>query len=195
MAEMNKLKNELRQRIIKERSLLCADMVAQGDMSGIRLADEWILPQKIRTIALYWSVRNEFSTRGLIQTLWDHGVVVGLPVINSYDRLEFYRLNHEDELSMGAFGIPIPPVRPERLIEPELFGAVILPGVAFDRNGGRLGMGKGYYDRFLKELHPRTTTMGVAYTFQIIDQVPMEPFDERIHALWTERGMAFSIKN
>lgn len=66
---------------------------------------------------------------------------------------------------------------------------VLVPGVAFDRSGGRLGNGAGYYDRFLPRLRPGTPTVGVCFSVQLVDAVPLEPWDVRLGLVVSERGV------
>lgn len=71
----------------------------------------------------------------------------------------------------------------------ESLDAVIVPGVAFDHSGGRLGYGGGYYDRFLPKLRPDTVKIGVAYELQLIKQIPVEEHDVHLDRIVTETGI------
>lgn len=62
----------------------------------------------------------------------------------------------------------------------------IIPGVSFDKNGNRLGRGKGYYDRLLPQLH--SYNVGICFDFQVSDEIPIESFDKPMHEVWTEKG-------
>jgi len=62
----------------------------------------------------------------------------------------------------------------------------IIPGVSFDKNGNRLGRGKGYYDRLLPQLH--SYNVGICFDFQVSDEIPTESFDKPMHEVWTEKG-------
>jgi 5-formyltetrahydrofolate cyclo-ligase len=85
-------------------------------------------------------------------------------------------------LQLGHFGIREPETRCARLTSGKL-DLILVPGVAFDLRGGRLGRGKGYYDRLLREL--RGTTCGVAFEEQIVGEIPVEPHDVRLKFLLT----------
>ncbi len=88
-------------------------------------------------------------------------------------------------LTSGAFGIWEPEPASCRLVAPDAFDLVLVPGLAFDLNGGRLGRGAGFYDRFLATLPSKTRLVGVALDEQIIDQAPRDAFDLPVDALAT----------
>lgn len=152
--------------------------------AGERWADRLLgstLWREARRPALYMAFGGELSTRPLLACLWAAGVPVVLPrVVGS--TLTLHRVATESELVRGRFGIPEPaPDAPEvPPTEPDL---IVVPGVAFDRSGNRIGFGKGYYDRLLESASART--VGAAYAFQILESVPTEPHDRRMDFLMT----------
>lgn len=117
---------------------------------------------------------------------------IGLPVINPLNpRLDFYRYNRDQPLVRGRFDILVPNLQAEHL--PRLrIDLLLVPLVAVDAQGTRLGMGGGYYDRTLKSLPPqlRPRLMGVAHACQISDALlPHDDWDIRLDALVTELGI------
>lgn len=88
-------------------------------------------------------------------------------------------------LTSGAFGIWEPLPAPERFVSADAFDLVLVPGLAFDLNGGRLGRGAGFYDRFLATLSPKARLVGVALDEQIVEQTPRDAFDLPVDALAT----------
>lgn len=93
-------------------------------------------------------------------------------------------------LTSGAFGILEPVPNPSRLISPEAFDLVLVPGLAFDLDGGRLGRGAGFYDRFLSTLPKKTRLVGVALDEQIVEKTPRDAFDLPVDALATPSRLA-----
>ena len=101
-----------------------------------------------------------------------------------------------DPLVRGGFGVRVPPPENRRGVALEEIDLVLLPGLAFDRAGGRLGYGKGYYDRFLSDLTgarrqaglPPSPAIGVAFACQRVARVPMGPYDQRADGIVTEEG-------
>ena len=95
------------------------------------------------------------------------------------------RLFRLTDLTSGAFGIWEPIPNPTRRVAPDAFDLVLVPGLAFDLDGGRLGRGAGFYDRFLASLPPKTRLIGVALDEQIVAKTPRDAFDLPVDALAT----------
>ena len=128
------------------------------------------------TIVAYYSLDDEVDTHGLIDELLADGKTVYLPRVVSDDEMVLCRYTGADSLSKGAFCImePIGELMPNDTH----IDAVLVPGMAFDTEGHRLGRGKGYYDRFLTSLtRPLPQLIGVCFDFQKVDFVPTESFD------------------
>jgi len=127
------------------------------------------------TVLLYYPLPDEVDVRPLIRMAYLAGHMVLLPVVSG-DELELRAYLGEESLRVGAYNImePIGPLFPR-----ELYGQVqtaIIPGMAFDATGHRLGRGKGYYDRLLPQL-PLTYKIGVCYPFQFLASIPSEEHD------------------
>lgn len=97
-------------------------------------------------------------------------------------------------LTSGAFGIWEPLPDPSRLLAPDAFDLVLVPGLAFDLDGGRLGRGAGFYDRFLATLPPKTRLVGVALDEQLVEKTPRDAFDLPVDALATPTRLAVFAK-
>jgi 5-formyltetrahydrofolate cyclo-ligase len=103
-------------------------------------------------------------------------------------RLEFAPVASLGELRPGRYGVEEPPVeRPAEAVAAE--DLVLVPGVAFDRNGNRLGRGGGHYDRTFPPGQPGPLLFGVAYALQVVSAVPHAPSDRRVDAIVTENGI------
>jgi 5-formyltetrahydrofolate cyclo-ligase len=138
-------------------------------------------------VAGYWPVRDEIDVRGLLGVLIDDGHAVALPVVAGPERLlAFRRWRPGDALAAGAFGLSEPqPQAPA--VTPQ---ALIVPLLAFDRAGYRLGYGRGYYDRTLQALRAAgpVLAVGVAFAAQEVAELPRDGFDQRLDWIVTERG-------
>lgn len=144
--------------------------------------------RRARWIALFVARADEISTAPLLERACAGSRLV-LPRVGLDRALEFCPVADLDALSSGAFGIlePPPAAPAVRLDERDL---VVLPGLAFDREGGRLGRGGGYYDRALArplDLRRRPFLVGVGHWFQLIDRVPMTSLDVRVDLVATDR--------
>ncbi len=137
--------------------------------------------QNARTIMIYNALPDEVDLSSLMRQAWKEGKRVLLPVVVHED-LEIRLVNEKTIFTKGAFGINEPVG--EAFDALEELDLILVPGVAFDANGGRLGRGKGYYDRFLA-LCPRAYRVGVCFPFQYIENVPMESHDFRMDMVLT----------
>lgn len=138
------------------------------------------------SILLYASVRGEVDTRGLItDSLKRPGSVVLPRVDKNAAKLLLYRILSWNDLVPGAFGIPEPLDGPCTLISPDKVDYAVIPGIAFDVTGARIGYGKGYYDRLLAELN--APTAGLCFEHQLVGHIPCEPHDRRVRMIITEK--------
>ena len=140
------------------------------------------------SVALYASIGSEVQTAGLFDILSARGVRVGFPRIPSgEDTLAFAFVSSLGELTPGAHNVPEPGSEAVPLTN---FDVVIAPGLAFDRNGGRLGYGAGWYDRTLSRY--QGTIVGLAYDLQVVDSVPMTSEDKPMDYIATENLLLHS---
>ncbi|WP_158222604.1 5-formyltetrahydrofolate cyclo-ligase [Rhodopirellula sp. MGV] len=146
--------------------------------------------RQARRVLWYVGARDEVATRAAITSSLTADQSVAVPYCVG-DDLRLFDLQSTDELVRGAFGIEEPAeqlrVDSDRNVTPEQVDFVIVPGLAFDLAGGRLGYGRGYYDRTLERLREGTLRVALAFECQIFDRVPMEPHDIRMDLILTER--------
>jgi 5-formyltetrahydrofolate cyclo-ligase len=140
-----------------------------------------------RIVHCYISFRTEVETRILIEHLLQARIRVVTPVVDvaaGPRSLVHTEIRHLRELQTGAFGLQEPIARDAA----DLAGldAVIVPIVAFDRQGARLGYGKGFYDTFLRQLPAETKRIGLAFALQEVPHIPLLPHDERLGRIITE---------
>lgn len=168
-------KRELRQQIrTQKRRLSAAELAVMSEdiCSKVLALASW---QEAGTLLLYYPLPDEVDVRLLIKDAFESGKKVLLPVVKG-DELELHLYEGEASLKEGAFGImePTGPLfAPIHYDEIEL---AIIPGMAFDSAGHRLGRGKGYYDRLLPNLRD-AKLIGVCFPFQFLEEVPAEAHD------------------
>lgn len=133
------------------------------------------------TVCVYMSTGNEIDTSDIIRFCLENGKRVAAPRVEG-EAMEFYYFEDASELQQGAFDI-WEPTGTERVTDEE--SLMIMPGVAFDLNCNRIGYGNGYYDRYLS-LHPKMTTIALAYEFQIVGKIKQEIHDVRPEMIVTE---------
>src|SRR6516162_1565372 len=139
-----------------------------------------------RSVALYSPIQNEVETKEIRDHAWVTEKSVFFPRMGRQDRLELVEVGSESELAVGRFGILEPTGKTPITLENQGEMVVFVPGVAFDLHGNRLGRGKAWYDRLLKELR-RATFVALAYDCQIVEEVPADEWDQRVDYIITER--------
>jgi 5-formyltetrahydrofolate cyclo-ligase len=142
--------------------------------------------KEAKTILFYISYNGEVFTHDMIRESFLRKNVI-VPISNTKDQsLILSQLKSWDELTIGAYRILEPKKVKIRKINPDEIDLIIVPGIAFDKSGNRLGHGKGYYDKLLQNTN--ATAIGLAFEFQIVDKVPTEGHDKPIDILITEKG-------
>jgi 5-formyltetrahydrofolate cyclo-ligase len=168
-----------RDALEKEFRVQAAQAIAERAMSLPELAD-------IQPIGGYWPIRSEVDPRPLMEALLVRGQMVALSQIR-HPHLSWREWRPGDVLVHGGFGVREP--GPDA---PEVFPrALLVPLAAFDRRGGRLGYGKGHFDRSIAEVlaHHPVLAIGLAYAAQEIEQVPNEQHDRPLDVIVTETGV------
>lgn len=165
-------KERLRREMLRERSAMTAEEIESASGALATRLFTHPLYRAAKTLYVYLSARQEVRTDGVIAQARRDGKRVAAPKVEGKE-LQFYYLEEDTKLQTGAFGI-LEPVNAQAADEPTAL--VLLPGLAFDRAGYRLGYGGGYYDRFLarESDHP---TVALCYGFQLLDRLPTEPHD------------------
>ncbi|WP_123670161.1 5-formyltetrahydrofolate cyclo-ligase [Actinocorallia herbida] len=140
------------------------------------------------SIAAYVSVGNEPGTRSLLFALWKRGSYVLLPVVRPDGELDWASYEGPDSLREGPYGL-LEPTEPVRGVDAiKATDVVLVPALAVDRHGRRLGRGGGFYDRALARVGPAILTVGVVYDAEFLEEVPAEPHDVPVRAVATPSG-------
>lgn len=136
-----------------------------------------------RTVLCYISIKNELDTRGFIRQAIKEGKRICLPSVKG-DSLIAVLYSPGSELVRGKFGTV--EIASGDEMPPEEIDLAVVPGVGFDRLGGRIGYGKGYYDRFLKDVH--CPKVGLAYSIQLVESALCAPHDVKMDLIVTDQG-------
>ncbi len=142
-----------------------------------------------RRVALYASFKNEVLTDAIFEYALAHGKEVFFPrVVRGKRGLMFLRVRGKKDFTQGSYKIHEPAHDGGLdMAATSLFdGIIIVPGVAFDRNGNRLGYGKGYYDKALDGINKVYLVAALAFDFQIVDRIPAEAHDIKMDKIITE---------
>jgi len=177
----------LRSRKVALRRQLAARRSRTGDpqraASGRSLRDAVLsLPeiQMAGTVAAYMSVGTEPDTRGLVYALWKRGTYVLLPLLLPDYDLDWASYEGPDSLAPGPRGLLQPAEPPRGVTAVTSADLVIVPALAVDHDGRRLGRGGGSYDRALARVGPAVPTVALIYDDELLDEVPAGPLDQRV---------------
>ncbi len=182
-------KKQIRQRVLAARNQLSPDQRAQLDAAiTLRLL---LLPeyQRATTVLGYMNFGGEYASDLWIKNVLKDGKRLLLPKVNrDTDLLDLYHIDDPDkQLNAGLWGIREPVIehckRPISINEVEF---ALLPGVAFSRNGARLGYGGGFYDKLLAFVPQRPALVTAAYALQIVQDIPQEATDVKVRWIVTE---------
>lgn len=171
---MTTTKQALRQQVRQALRALTPAQRARQSAAALRQLEADPLFRQSSTVMLFHSLPDEIDTHGFLEA-WGQAKRLLLPVVRGED-LELRRYRPQAPLRCGAYHIAEP--IGEAFTDYAGIQLIVVPGVAFDAAGHRLGRGKGYYDRFLS--HPRlrqVPTVGLCFPCQLLRQVPVEPHD------------------
>ena len=183
-------KSSLRHKLRRQRSQLADSLRAEYDRAIQRHLSGLISDRGVRSIAAFWPFNGEPDITPLFGPLMETGVELALPVVStgSGNTMQFHAWQAGAALAENRYGIPEP--RGTAQVTVSQVDMLIMPLVAYDRHGNRLGMGGGYYDRHLESLRdsPAPLRVGVAYSLQETDSLDNNIWDIPLHAIVNERG-------
>lgn len=184
-------KKQLRTQLLALRRGLGPSVRAKVDAriaAAVAATEEW---REAPAILTYLSVRDEVDTRVLVRLAWEAGKVVVAPRVTGSRSLAWYRVEVGDELEVSAMGIEEPEARGERRVDPARLGErsiALVPGLAFDEMGYRLGYGGGFYDAFLERF--KGVSIGLcrdaALMPSLSDMGALETYDRAVGIVVTE---------
>lgn len=140
-------------------------------------------------LLVYYPVKNEPNVLLIAENALKEGKKVAFPISNTNEfTLTFGVIDSLDQLFCGAYSIPEPPIDAFKYVDNDNT-LCIVPGLAFDRNGKRIGYGKGYYDRFLKDF--RGLSVGLCYSQFLIDSLPVDDYDISVDMVISDKEEIF----
>ena len=186
-------KAELRRHLLVQRATLTPVDIAQKSAVIAAYACALSAFCTRPTVMVYMALPQEVQTTRIIAYARRRQKRVAVPVVQGNCLVAVALPDDPAQLRRGRFGI-LEPSGTQVVIPPEEIGCIMVPGVAFDYRGGRLGFGKGYYDRFLSRLPATTYRCGLAFSLQVVPCVPQAPHDICMHGIVTEQGFIPCIK-
>ena len=183
-------KTDLRKMLFHRRRLVeDKDRISDAIWENLRAVPAFAAAETIMT---YLHLPEEVRTDRIVAWARDSGRRLVIP---HCDKPGLGLFLHEcpTELLPGVFNVPEPTEfwksRHERRVRPEELDVIVVPGVGFDRGGGRIGYGKAYYDSFLKTVPASVPKIGLAFECQVVDKIPLEPHDRRVDYIVTEHDV------
>lgn len=170
-------KKQIRKEIRGIKKNLGAERLLMMSAHVVETVESYADYRSAQVVMLYYPLWDEVDVRPLFDRALGQGKHVILPTVKGDDIIPV-EIHKDTKWVVGEYDI-LEPVAEEYRGEIDL---VVVPGMAFDAQGNRLGRGKGYYDRFLA-LHPHAYRLGLCFEFQLIESVPAEPFDRTMNAV------------
>ncbi len=185
--DIKQQKKNLRKEKIILRKKLSEDMRITADLCIRQTLESLPEFQKAKNIFCFVSMSDEVDTWRLINDMLSMGKHVSVPLVTdaANGQQEAVRLRSLKELALGAFGIPTVRDGLRTIVPPEKLDFIVVPGSSFDEKGHRLGLGGGYYDRFMQRA-VNAKRVAIAYQCQMSEWIPMEEFDECVDIVVTE---------
>lgn len=181
---LTKMKNKIRQECKQKRAEMKQQEVLKKSLSATKLFLESDIYRNSKNIMLYMPLRNEISTLEIIKSAHKDNKTVLVPITDRESfQITAHKINEDTEFTKGVFSLTEP--KGQDVYDVRKIDTIIVPGVAFDIRGARVGFGKGCYDKFLE--NASATLVGYCYDFQLYDKIETEEFDIRMDYILTEK--------
>jgi 5-formyltetrahydrofolate cyclo-ligase len=195
MEEIGAAKIQIREEIAKSISALAENEIAEKTRSIEAKLFDFANFLEAKIALLYISGDYEVATDNIIKRSYAYGKIVVLP---AFDPVKFEMNlmkvdNFEKDLVTGPRGVLEPDASRCKIVPLERIDIAVLPGLAFDEKGARLGSGKGYYDRLIPRLAITTRKVALTFEEQIVPQVPMEAHDKHVDIIITDKRIIYKI--
>lgn len=179
-------KRSLRKIMHEKRNSLSSHEVAKASGKIVEKLVNLPYVKESRIIMSFMPYGNEVNIIPLNEWILEQGKALCIPRVLDGTNMDAVKIDSiMTGLVKNSYGI-YEPSKDLKPIEPEKIELILVPGVAFDINGNRLGHGKGYYDRFLLNRSKNAITLGIAYSFQVLDSIPHDEHDVRLDGIVTE---------
>lgn len=190
------MKDFLRKELKERRHKLSVKEVANKSSYIEIQLDKIISKLNVKNIMLYYSFKNEVSTEKYILKLLNNDFNVILPYskVSTRSIIPYLIKNLKEDLSKSSFGILEPNININSVFSIDKIEVVVIPGIAFDIEGNRMGFGAGFYDRFLIK-NENMIKIAICYDFQLLNSIPNEPHDVKMDIIITEERVLILNNN
>lgn len=195
MQDLKEKKSEIRVETLARRNALSDEERSEKSKAIMECLFDFANFLEARIVLFYVNANSEVATEAMISKALAYEKIVAVPWVDQQERqilpLKIDDLNRD--VRPGYRGIREPIPQRCKPIPVKNVDLAIIPGVAFDERGGRIGHGTGYYDKFIPMLDVTTRKVALAYECQIVPQIPMEPHDRYIDIIITEKRIIYKI--
>jgi len=195
MEEIRETKDEIRNKIAKTLAALSVNEIEEKITRIESRLFEFANFLESNIVLLYINSTSEVNTLKIIERCLNHNKIIILPAFNTTKHeMKLMKIDNLDaNLTPGPRGILEPDSNSCNVVPIKCIDIAIIPGVAFDEKGGRIGSGDGYYDRLIPKLSITTRKVALAFENQIIPQVQMESHDRYVDIIITEKRIIYKI--
>lgn len=183
-------KKQIRNTILKTRNSLTLQEITEAEkliFDNLLKLDQFI---KSKNIFCYLSFRSEVPTQNIIKYCQQNEKNVYIPICNMDTKEMIISLYDKDvELIASSYGLQEASIETIKLSDRNVLDTALMPGAVFDIKGYRIGYGAGYYDKFYAHTNKQIYRIALAYSFQIVDEVPKDDYDIPVNCIITEKGI------
>lgn len=195
MDEIFVKKQEIRQGVADSLETLSADERSERTRGIENRVFEFANFLEAKIVLLYIASKYEVPTDGIFRRCFDYNKIVVLPSFElPKHKMKLFKIdNPSEDFILGSRLIPEPNPEKCKVVPMDCLDIAIIPAVALDEKGGRLGTGEGYYDRLIPKLPATTRKVALAFEEQIVPQIPMESHDKHVDIIITEKRIIYKI--
>jgi 5-formyltetrahydrofolate cyclo-ligase len=195
MQDLKEKKSEIRGSALALRDGLTAEERSSKSMEIMERLFDFANFLEAKIVLFYMNAKNEVATEDMIRKAMEYGKGIVLPWVDKKEK-QIIPLKIDDlsrDLKPGYQNITEPIPQRCKPMPFEHIDLAIIPGIAFDERGGRIGHGTGFYDRLIPQFHVTTRKVALAFECQIVSQIPMEPHDRYTDIIITEKRIIYKI--
>lgn len=195
MDEVREKKQEIRNEIATFFDALEDEVLAANTTIIENRLFEFANFLESKIVMLYVDAENEVGTQNIVKRAFEYSKIVVLPAFDpARSTMKLMKVDNLDkDLTMGPRGILEPNPAKCKTVPLDCIDIAIVPGIAMDEKGGRIGSGDGYYDRIIPDLPMTTRKVGLVFEGQLVPQVPMESHDKHVDIIITEKRVIYKI--
>jgi 5-formyltetrahydrofolate cyclo-ligase len=195
MDEVREKKQEIRNEISTFFSSLSKEALEENTRIIENRLFEFANFLESKIVLLYVNAENEVATDSIIKRAFEFSKIVVLPAFNpTKSAMRLMKVDHPArDMVVGPRGILEPNPAKCKVVPLDCIDIAIVPGIAMDEKGGRIGSGDGYYDRIIPDLPMTTRKVGLVFEGQLVPQVPMESHDKHVDIIITEKRVIYKI--